>query len=119
MTTTKAELYHVLLDMRDSERAILEQLENAKQIDAPGTGYSNHQADDATMVYDQTVNASAFNSVKNRLREIEESIARHEAGTYGICENCEDEIDIARLEALPYTSLCMRCAELRDFRAGM
>jgi len=119
MTTTKAELYYVLLDMRDSERAILEQLENAKQIDAPGTGYSNHQADDATMVYDQTVNASAFNSVKNRLREIEESIARHEAGTYGICDNCGDEIDIARLEALPYTSLCMRCAELRDFRAGM
>ncbi len=119
MTTTKAELYGVLLDMRETYRAKLEQLENSKQIDAPGTGYSNHQADDATMVYDQTVDASTFNSVKNRLRQIEESIARHEAGTYGICENCGNEIDIARLEALPYTSLCMRCAEVRDYRAGM
>lgn len=119
MTTTKRELYGVLLAMREAYRAQLEQLENAKLIDASGTGYTNHQADDATMVYDQTVDMSTFNSVKNRLREIEESITKHEAGTYGICENCGREIDIARLEALPYTSLCMRCAELRDYHAGM
>ena len=119
MTTTKAELYGVLLDMREAYRAKLEQLEDAKLIDASGTGYSNHQADDATMVYDQTVDVSTFNSVKNRLRQIEQSIARHEAGRYGICENCGNEIDIARLEALPYTELCMRCAEVRDYHAGM
>ncbi|MBN1679120.1 MAG: TraR/DksA C4-type zinc finger protein [Anaerolineae bacterium] len=71
------------------------------------------------MVYDQTVTASTLKALKARLRQIEETIAHYENGTYGICESCEREIDIARLEAIPYTRLCMRCAERRDYDAGM
>lgn len=119
MTTTKSELYGVLLDLRDTYQAKLAQMEDANTLDDTGTGYTNHQADDATMVFDQTVDASTFKSVQNRLRQIEEAVARHRAGTYGICENCGGEIDIARLEAIPYTPLCLRCAETRDYRAGM
>ncbi|MBN2305354.1 MAG: TraR/DksA C4-type zinc finger protein [Anaerolineae bacterium] len=121
MTTTKQELYSVLLQLRETYQAKLEQMEetNANAIDTNGTGYTNHQADDATLVYDQTVDASTFKSVKTRLRQIEDAVTRHEAGSYGECENCGREIDIARLEAIPYTSLCLRCAETRDYRAGM
>jgi RNA polymerase-binding transcription factor DksA len=119
MTTTKAELHTVLLGLRDTYQVKLEQMETANVLDYSGTGYTNHQADDATMVYDQTVDASTLKAVKARLREIEEALARVEAGTYGTCENCGREIDIARLEAIPYTPLCMRCAELREYRAGM
>ncbi|MBN1200435.1 MAG: TraR/DksA C4-type zinc finger protein [Anaerolineae bacterium] len=119
MTTTKSKLYSELLDLHVTFRQKLEEMESAAVLDVSGTGYTNHQADDATMVYDQTVNASTVRSVKQRLRQIEEALARYEAGTYGICENCGREIDIARLEAIPYTSLCLRCAETRDYRAGI
>jgi RNA polymerase-binding transcription factor DksA len=119
MTTTKAELYGVLNAMRTSYQEKMEQLESAKTLDISGTGYTNHQADDATMVYDQTVDASTFMAVKDRLRQVEEAIGKYETGTYGICENCGREIDIARLEAIPYTPLCLHCAETVEYRAGM
>jgi RNA polymerase-binding transcription factor DksA len=119
MTTTKAELYDVLLKLRTTYENKLEQMETTRALDTPGTGYTNHQADDATMVYDQTADESAFRAVKTRLGQIKEAIAKHEAGSYGICENCGQEIDIARLEAIPYTPLCLNCAESRDYYAGM
>jgi len=31
---------------------------------------------------------------------------------YGNCENCGEPIPVARLEALPYSSLCKNCAAL-------
>lgn len=119
MVTTKSELYSLLLELRATYRDKLERLEDSAALDITGTGYTNHQADDATMVYDQTVSESTFKSVKTRLRQIEDSVVRYETGTYGICDNCGREIDIARLEAIPYTELCLPCAETRDYNAGV
>lgn len=119
MVTTKTELHSVLIDMRAVFQKKLDLLADEDEIDTPGTGYTNHQADDATMVYDQTVSASTLLGVKDRLRQLDEALARYDAGTYGICERCGREIDIARLEAIPYTPLCLSCAETRDYMAGM
>jgi DnaK suppressor protein len=30
-------------------------------------------------------------------------------GTYGVCESCEKEIESERLDAMPFTSLCIEC----------
>ena len=35
---------------------------------------------------------------------------RIEKGEYGICESCGDPIPLARLEVLPYATLCVACA---------
>lgn len=32
-----------------------------------------------------------------------------EDGTYGDCENCSAKIPVSRLQALPYTVLCVKC----------
>jgi DnaK suppressor protein len=45
------------------------------------------------------------------LRAIEAAIERIEKGTYGICKNCEGEIGLARLKAVPWTSVCITCKE--------
>jgi RNA polymerase-binding transcription factor DksA len=119
MTTTKAELHQVLIDLRTTYENKLTQMEAARVLDTPGTGYTNHQADDATMVFDQTADASALRAVETRLRQIKDALHKHDAGQYGICENCGREIDIARLEAIPYTALCLNCAETRDYHAGV
>jgi RNA polymerase-binding transcription factor DksA len=119
MTTTKTELHDVLIKLHEDLDSNLKQMEDSKMLDITGTGYTNHQADDATAVYDQTADASAYIAIQTRLRQVEEAIAKYKAGTYGVCENCGREIDIARLEAMPYTPLCLRCAESRDYRAGM
>ena len=43
------------------------------------------------------------------LRAIEEAIHRIEQGIYGICTECENEIAPARLEAVPWTRVCIDC----------
>ena len=48
---------------------------------------------------------------KKVLRAIEEAIHRMDAGTYGICMDCEEEIKHARLDAVPWTRVCINCKE--------
>jgi len=43
------------------------------------------------------------------LRAIEEAIHRLDQGTYGVCTDCENEIAPARLEAVPWTRVCIEC----------
>src|SRR5881396_4360166 len=43
------------------------------------------------------------------LRAIDEAIHRIVQGTYGICLECENEIAAARLEAVPWTRVCIDC----------
>ncbi len=45
------------------------------------------------------------------LRAIEEAIHRLDQGTYGICMDCEEEIRPARLDAVPWTRVCIKCKE--------
>ena len=45
------------------------------------------------------------------LRAIEEAIHRMDQGIYGICLDCEEEIKPARLEAVPWTRVCIDCKE--------
>ncbi len=44
-----------------------------------------------------------------RLASIQRAILRLEKGTYGVCQSCGEEIDGARLEALPYAEQCIDC----------
>ena len=41
--------------------------------------------------------------------EIDRALAKIDAGTYGLCEQCGQPIVRARLEALPYAALCVAC----------
>jgi DnaK suppressor protein len=43
------------------------------------------------------------------LRAIDEAIHRIDQGIYGICMECENEIAPARLEAVPWTRVCIDC----------
>lgn len=50
----------------------------------------------------------------DKLRAIENALGRIEAGTYGVCEDCEQEIKSKRLEKQPWTTLCIDHAEERE-----
>src|SRR5919204_3364159 len=43
------------------------------------------------------------------LRQIERAMAKIKTGTYGVCEGCQSKIPVARLNALPYSTLCVKC----------
>ena len=44
------------------------------------------------------------------LAEIETALTRLKDGSYGKCEECTKPIAAARLQALPYATLCINCA---------
>ena len=43
------------------------------------------------------------------VRKIQAAIQRLDEGTYGICEDCGEDISIPRLKARPVTKLCINC----------
>jgi DnaK suppressor protein len=43
------------------------------------------------------------------LKKIEETIERIDNGPYGMCDECDNEIGIKRLQARPVTTLCIDC----------
>ncbi len=43
------------------------------------------------------------------LSQIERALARLKQGIYGLCEGCQEKIPVGRLNALPYTTLCIEC----------
>jgi len=45
----------------------------------------------------------------DRLTEVEHALHKFDSGTYGLCDNCGQPVDPARLEALPQASLCLSC----------
>jgi DnaK suppressor protein len=48
------------------------------------------------------------------LQAIEEALYRMEKGTYGVCRDCGDPIAPARLEAIPWTRVCISCKQKQN-----
>ena len=48
---------------------------------------------------------------KTHLAKLELALKKIDAGTFGICEECEEPIGKKRLETRPETKLCIRCKE--------
>lgn len=52
-------------------------------------------------------------SLSESLRDVEDAVAKVDAGTYGVCETCGGAIGEARLEAMPSARQCITCASAR------
>lgn len=50
------------------------------------------------------------------LTKIDEALARMDDGTFGSCEECEENIEPRRLEARPVSTLCIACKERQEHR---
>ncbi|MEZ4771484.1 MAG: TraR/DksA C4-type zinc finger protein [Caldilineales bacterium] len=97
----------------EAERAeLLETIshfEIAARNKKPGLG--NHMADDGTEAFDQAAGLALHRNDEALLVEVDAALARLDKGTYGLCERCGNQIDYARLQALPYARLCISCQQ--------
>jgi DnaK suppressor protein len=50
----------------------------------------------------------------NELKEIENALKSIEAGTYGVCDMCDELIAIGRLKAKPFAKYCTDCREIYE-----
>jgi DnaK suppressor protein len=67
----------------------------------------NHLADTATETYEREMDEGLEEDARGQLRQVENALARIESGEYGRCEVCGKEIPAERLEAVPWTTLCI------------
>lgn len=51
---------------------------------------------------------------REQLTQMDGALANLEKGSYGICEDCGQEIDEARLQVAPYATCCVMCQQLRE-----
>jgi RNA polymerase-binding protein DksA len=81
----------------------------AASEEAEGGGVGNDPADVGTDVYEQERALTLERNEIHLLREVDEALARLDAGTYGACARCGRPIAVERLEALPQAALCITC----------
>lgn|SRR5487761_1083241 len=69
-----------------------------------------HMADLGSDNFEQEFTLSLMENEEGTLELIELALERIEEGTYGQCDECGGKIPKARLNALPYAPLCVKCA---------
>ena len=93
-----AERARVLVELRESE------------VVSPGQMTYGSQAAAASHVFEQQRDLALRDHNQAHLAAIDEALARLDAGTYGLCVSCKRPIAGERLEALPWTALCIDCS---------
>jgi DnaK suppressor protein len=68
-------------------------------------------AEGGSMAFEYEKDLSVDANTEDLLRKAENALERLEAGVYGTCESCGTAIPVARLEVLPYTTVCVECAQ--------
>ena len=66
---------------------------------------------------DREINLILTDRDRDKMQAIDDALARIDEGTYGVCESCESDIAEGRLEALPFTRLCISCQAEREKEA--
>lgn len=72
------------------------------------------EIDQATTDTEQAMRMRLCNRETLYLKKVEEALIRIEAETFGTCDNCEEDIELRRLEARPTANLCVSCKEEQE-----
>lgn len=70
-------------------------------------------AEGGSMAFEYEKELSVDQNTADLLEKVDHALDRLERGEYGNCEVCGKPIPVARLEALPYVTLCVDCARER------
>jgi len=71
-------------------------------------------ADGGSMAFELEKELTLDENTKHLLNQIDHALVLIKKKKYGNCENCQNSIPVARLEALPYSTQCKDCAALID-----
>lgn len=109
-------LHQVLIRRRDALRkALAGDLSLLKELREQTSG----DVIDAALDSAQDEISSQLAEVESReLANIENALERMREGHYGVCEGCDISIPMARLQALPYATLCIQCQREAEKSGG-
>lgn len=98
------ELESPLLEERESTLAEMRRLRVALQSEVD----DDVEEGDPNM-YEREKILALLQTLERKLESVDHALRKVEKGTYGVCENCGNPIDPARLKAIPHAVLCFDC----------
>jgi len=72
------------------------------------------EVDQATTDIEQSMRMRLKNREALYMKKIDEALRRIDEGTFGQCEECDEDIEVKRLEARPTATLCVFCKEEQE-----
>ena len=88
---------------------------NVSQSEMSGeVSFDEEYADAGSFTFEREKDLSIGNNIRDLLDKVNHALAAIQRKTYGICENCGDPIAKARLLALPYSTLCLKCKQQEE-----
>ena len=101
-------LHKSLLTRRtDLRKKLADELDNLRNFEN-----SKSAGDSADVAFESGSDEMASHLAEidaRELTQIDRALSRLKQGTYGLCEACQGKIPVGRLNALPYTTLCIAC----------
>jgi RNA polymerase-binding transcription factor DksA len=105
-STARDRLQQLLADLDSSADALLaEHAGDTSEL----SHFDQHPADTATDISDLEREGALLNAVNEQRDQVRAALARVDAGTYGRCVNCGNEIPDERLDARPEAAYCLPC----------
>jgi DnaK suppressor protein len=72
------------------------------------------EMDFASAELDQSLRIKIRSRENHLIKKIDLALLKIQAGTFGVCECCEEDIELSRLEVRPVADLCLRCKEVEE-----
>ena len=109
MTKSELNKYKALLEAKQAELA--GGLRNREGIAIEKTADA---LDEVQLAGERELAIRNLDRESNLLRNVRSALARIGDGSYGVCLHCEEDISPKRLNAVPWTSYCIKCQEAAD-----
>jgi DnaK suppressor protein len=82
-----------------------------READGEGT---QDIADKAANSYTKEFLFSLSNAERELVNQVDEALARIDDRRFGVCVLCEEEMNLKRLEAVPWARLCISCQQKQE-----
>ncbi len=103
-----------LLELKSHFSQIVRHVNEEVKTPEESKGYSQHQADEGTDDFFRNVNLQVSDEEYKVLRQIDRALEKIDENTYGICDISNEEIPVARLEAIPYATMTVKAQEMLE-----
>ncbi|MHB8120685.1 MAG: TraR/DksA family transcriptional regulator [Desulfuromonadaceae bacterium] len=90
--------------LREIRKSVKKGTEAVAAIEPGGDIY-----DQASSERDRELGLLLGDREREKIHSIDEALLRIDEGDYGICEECDEDIPLGRLKAMPFTRHCVKC----------
>lgn len=96
-------------------RSFIEQSQKSlKDSTSELSSYDNHTADLGAETFERSKDLGLKDNIEVILTKVEKALEKINHNTYGICDHCNKSIEVERLQAIPYATLCASCQKREE-----